>query len=118
MDIGYSNSFGMSVTLNFTQRTMDQTVLTELAQNPLSSKYSWDINIRPVLKKALEDFEFNDLVFYLEDFTSTPFTIQRISELLLRPHTDDRSKYKRALEKCLKVTSSITPEKVDDMMEL
>jgi hypothetical protein len=97
---------------------MDQTVLAELAENPQSNKYSWDRNIRPAVQKAFEDYNCHDLVVYLENFTSSPFTIQRIAELLLHPNLDDNSKFKRALEKCLKVTSSITLEKADDMMEL
>ena len=97
---------------------MDEAVLAELAENPQSTKYSWETNIRPTLQNGLK--EFPDLLVYLENLNSSPFTIQRIAELLLNPnlYPIDRNKYKRAIEKCLKVTSSIIPEKVEDMMEL
>lgn len=99
---------------------MNEAVLMEIAENPQSTKYSWDTNIRPAIQKGLKDFEFNDLLVYLENLNSSPFTVQRIAELLLHPnlYPIDRNKYKRALEKCLKVTSSIVPEKAEDMMEL
>jgi serine/threonine-protein phosphatase 4 regulatory subunit 2 len=47
----------------------------------------------------------------MESFTSAPFTIQRISELLLKPnnHYNRPDKYLRGLEKCIMVVTTIDP---------
>ena len=104
---------------------MDHEILLELAENPKSLQYSWDSNIRPVLGNYFRDFGFEDLIEYLENYSSPPFTIQRIAEILLNPAPlNINSKCKRALEKCLKVSTTINQiqnkdlELKDDMMQL
>ena len=97
---------------------MEKSVLMELAQNPLSTKYSWNVHIRPALEISLEECNLGELKGFISNFNSSPFTIQRIAELLLNPsyHTSHLDKFRRALEKCLKVTSLI--DKREDLMEL
>ncbi|OJT11149.1 Serine/threonine-protein phosphatase 4 regulatory subunit 2 [Trametes pubescens] len=58
-------------------------------------------------EKAAEEMKIS-IHAQLDDFDATPFTIQRICELCVRPrqHYKYIGKYLRAVEKCLLVTSS------------
>jgi len=49
------------------------------------------------------------LIQRMESFTSAPFTIQRISELLLKPnsHYNRTDKFIRGLEKCVMVVTTV-----------
>jgi len=51
------------------------------------------------------------IVERMKSFTSAPFTIQRISELLLKPnnHYNRVDKYLRGLEKCIMVVTTVDP---------
>ena len=54
---------------------------------------------------------FKRIDFEFDSKFSAPFTIQRISELLLKPnnHYNRVDKYLRGLEKCIMVVTTIDP---------
>jgi hypothetical protein len=96
---------------------MSKDLLVSLAKDPSSHK-CWESEIRPAIEAALMDVKLSDLSSYLINLNASPFTIQRISELLIDPtaHTLDPIKYGRALEKCLRVSSPLRQGSRDDMM--
>lgn len=53
----------------------------------------------------------SQIIERFESFNNAPFTIQRISELLLKPTNNytQQEKYLRGLEKCLMVVTTIDP---------
>jgi len=60
------------------------------------------------------------IVERMQSFTSAPFTIQRISELLLKPtnHYNRVDKYLRGLEKCIMVVTTVDPQGSKIFLEL
>jgi len=75
---------------------------TSSSSNYMTNQYN-DLNNTQLIKERIID--------RMKSFTSAPFTIQRICELLLKPnaHYNRIDKYLRGLEKCIMVVTTVDP---------